>query len=297
MRIIHISDLHFGFPCYSPSQFFSKRMIGNANFLWRRRKIHSHRLIEAFLEQVDDFKGDVVMISGDFTTTAQKREFKEGIRFIQSLQSKGLKVFAIPGNHDAYTSSAYQNQDFYRYFAPYLPFEGWPGFHLKQHSVAHFTLSETLPHEKSGLGVILLDCSTNTNYFSSTGRMTEKIAINLQQLLSEIPKNQPILLMGHYPFFKNEHPKRQLKQADLLRKIIISSPQIRLYLHGHTHRHAIADLRENAFPLISDAGSISVKKRGTFNIIDCSDEAIHMTVHRFDQQWNVESRHAFKPLT
>lgn len=41
LRCAHLSDLHFSEPTWSPSQFFSKRWLGNLNLLLARKKVYT----------------------------------------------------------------------------------------------------------------------------------------------------------------------------------------------------------------------------------------------------------------
>jgi 3',5'-cyclic AMP phosphodiesterase CpdA len=71
MKIIHLSDLHFG--TETPD------IVG---------------MLEAAIEKSAP---DLVIISGDFTQVASRYEFKTACRFIDRLS---CPVFTVPGNHD-----------------------------------------------------------------------------------------------------------------------------------------------------------------------------------------------------
>lgn len=71
MRIIQISDLHFG--------------------------MHREEMIYPFLEEMGVLKPDVIMISGDMTQRAKEDQFLALRAFIDKLPGK---VLTVPGNHD-----------------------------------------------------------------------------------------------------------------------------------------------------------------------------------------------------
>lgn len=73
MRLLHISDLHFG-PPYLP-------MAG-----------------EALLRQAVDWDPDIIVASGDFTQRAKATQFAEARDFLDLLPERPLVV--VPGNHD-----------------------------------------------------------------------------------------------------------------------------------------------------------------------------------------------------
>ncbi|WP_035918585.1 metallophosphoesterase family protein [Legionella fairfieldensis] len=71
MRIIHISDLHFG--------------------------LHNPAIIEPFLEDISLLKPDIIIISGDLTQRAKPEQYKQLLKFLQCLPAL---LLIVPGNHD-----------------------------------------------------------------------------------------------------------------------------------------------------------------------------------------------------
>ncbi|MDR3503649.1 MAG: metallophosphoesterase [Legionella sp.] len=71
MRIVHISDLHFG--------------------------MHNPHIIEPFLEDLALLKPEIVIISGDLTQRARTEQFQQLSEFLQRLTVPQL---IVPGNHD-----------------------------------------------------------------------------------------------------------------------------------------------------------------------------------------------------
>ncbi|HHT0593056.1 TPA: metallophosphoesterase family protein [Legionella anisa] len=71
MKIIHISDLHFG--------------------------MHNPMIIESLLEDLNLLKPDVIIISGDLTQRAQPKQYKQLLEFLQHLT---MSLLIVPGNHD-----------------------------------------------------------------------------------------------------------------------------------------------------------------------------------------------------
>ena len=71
MKIIQISDLHFG--------------------------MHKQNLIEPFLNDLKTIKPDLILISGDLTQRAKKQQFIIANQFLKQLPAPFL---IVPGNHD-----------------------------------------------------------------------------------------------------------------------------------------------------------------------------------------------------
>ncbi|HEY0034555.1 MAG TPA: metallophosphoesterase [Devosia sp.] len=71
MKIVHISDLHFGH--------------------------HDPVLAKGFAADINALNADLVVASGDFTQVGTEEEFIQARQFLDSLTAP---VFAVPGNHD-----------------------------------------------------------------------------------------------------------------------------------------------------------------------------------------------------
>ncbi|WP_193336050.1 metallophosphoesterase family protein [Devosia beringensis] len=71
MKILHISDLHFGH--------------------------HDPALAEGFADDINAQQPDLIVASGDFTQIGTKEEFEQAREFLDTLTAP---VFAVPGNHD-----------------------------------------------------------------------------------------------------------------------------------------------------------------------------------------------------
>lgn len=71
MRLLHLSDLHFG--------------------------RHDDAVVETLAAEIRGQSPDLVVISGDFTQIGSRREFERARAFLDTLP---VPVFAVPGNHD-----------------------------------------------------------------------------------------------------------------------------------------------------------------------------------------------------
>jgi 3',5'-cyclic AMP phosphodiesterase CpdA len=71
MKILHISDLHFGH--------------------------HDPVLAEGFADDINAQTPDLIVASGDFTQVGTKEEFEQAREFLDKLKAP---IFAVPGNHD-----------------------------------------------------------------------------------------------------------------------------------------------------------------------------------------------------
>ena len=281
IRIAHISDLHFSKFSYSPIQFFSKRWLGNLNLLLNRSKQYLNERPFSLIPEFIQKEITHVVISGDLTTTSTNEEYKMAKRFVDKLQSHGMKVFCIPGNHDHYTKKSDRSKLFYQFF----PSPKESEFSLKTHGVCALPLAPSWH-------LVLMDTSLATSLVSSNGYFSKVLEENLKKLLEKIPKNNHIILVNHYPFLDHDLPRRRLIRGDALKRVVQTNPNIQMYLHGHTHRHTIADLRSNHLSLILNSGS-SGHIHGSWNLLELKEDSLKLTPYRYSDGWQEEKSHDF----
>jgi len=277
MKIAQISDLHFSHPTFAPSQLFSKRWIGNLNLLFSRRKEFETASLFHLVELFKKEGVDHIVITGDLTTTSFDKEFEAASQLVEQFKQAKIQVFALPGNHDQYTKSAYRKQLFYQFFPSCLgEKEGHPleKFDLKKDKIAIKSLSP-------GWWLILLDTAVATSLISSRGLFSSECEVSLEKALQSIPKDQHIILCNHFPFFDHESPRKTLVGSSRLKALIQRFKNIKMYLHGHTHRHCLADLRGNGYPIILDSGSTSHLEIGAWNLIEISPKDCKIQVFRY----------------
>jgi len=269
-RIIHISDLHFSKITLNPLQFFSKRWIGNTNLIFSRRNTYIRKHLDKLPALAKEMGVDLVLFSGDASTTGRRDELLEAKNYLQGF---GIKTLSVPGNHDHYTRKDYAQRSFYQALgnAPKGPF--------------------SLQKDKVEIGSIggkwhylLLDTVIATPIYSSQGYFSEELADKIKLALKEIPKDARILMLNHFPFFQFDNPRKRLKNGHALLELLKTDPRIQIYAHGHTHLHCIADLREDGLPIILDSGSTAHHKMGSFNIYDLSDDKLEIDIYKIKQE-------------
>jgi len=268
MRIAHISDLHFAVPTFSPLQFFSKRWIGNFYQLFSRKNELDPKQLCEMPDLFAALNVDTVLITGDLTTTAQIREYQLASEFIETLKERNLRVVVIPGNHDHYTKRSWRNKDFYRFFSDYSE----NGFSLKDDGVAIIPLDQSWT-------LIALDTAVATSLRSSNGHFTQGAEAALRKALKKVSLGENVIVMNHFPLFENDKASKNLVRAAELRTLLSSHPNVRFYIHGHTHIHCVADLRPSRLPIILDSGSASHLLKKSWNLIDISSSGA--TVHAY----------------
>jgi 3',5'-cyclic AMP phosphodiesterase CpdA len=274
-RLAHISDLHFSKLTWNPLQFCSKRWLGNLNLLFKRKQAFKPDDLTTLFPIFHERKIDAVLITGDLTSTSHEEEFILAQQFVKSLKQEKFKVFALPGNHDQYTKKAYKKQLFYQFFnATYAsPTDPLISLSLKEDEM-------TVVYFGHGWWLIALDTAIATSLISSNGYFSPRLEQNLEKALKEIPADHRVILINHFPIFSNESSRKSLIRKDALKKLIERFPKIKLFLHGHTHRHCIADLRSSHLPIFLDSGSTAQKEGGTWNLINIATSGCEVEVFK-----------------
>lgn len=293
-RLAHISDLHFSKPSWNPFQFCSKRWLGNLNYLLSRKNALKPENLTTLFPVFHEYKVDAVLITGDLTSTSHEEEFSLAKQFIDSLQLEKFNVFTLPGNHDQYTKKAYRNQLFYQFFnTHYSP---------SNDSLTSLSLKEnkmTAAHLGHGWWLLALDTAIATSLISSNGYFSPNLEQTLEKALKEIPSDHHVILLNHFPIFSNESSRKSLIRKEALKNLLERFPQVKLFLHGHTHRHTIADLRSSSLPIFLDSGSTARREGGTWNLIEMNSSGCDVEVFKSRNsigyaEWESAGRSSFK---
>lgn len=277
MRIAQISDLHYTHITWNPFRLLSKRFLGNLNWLLTRKSVFCPAQLDPLPDLFQSLGVDLVLLGGDFTTTALREEYEKASHFVERISQNWI---AIPGNHDHYTYSSFRKKHFYRYFSNQRDQISHPAdfFTLKDHGVEAHRIAPDW-------WLIALDTARATNPYSSKGLFSEKQETYFEEVLHLLPPGDSVICFNHYPFFQQDEPRRNLVRGEALQKQLQDAPQIRLYLQGHTHRHAIADLQAGGLPILLDSGCCVQGKEGTWNLIDLMPNHCTVSAYRWKERW------------
>ena len=224
-------------------------------------------------------RADLVLMGGDMSVTSLATEFKEAKKFIESF---GIPTLSIPGNHDCYTARSRRQKHFYRYFSNPIT----STYSLREHGVERHDLAH-------GWLLIALDTATATGPTSSRGLFSRETEAHLTALLRDIPTDRPILFWTHYPLFAHDHPSRTLDRCEALQALLAKHSNIRCYLHGHTHRPTIADLRPSGLPILLDSGCPVQKDIGGWNLLEIKPKSCKVDAYRWTEGWKKAKEQEF----
>jgi 3',5'-cyclic AMP phosphodiesterase CpdA len=262
--IAHLSDPHLGpLPSFSPFDLLSKRGLGAINYFRRRRKWHDMAVLDQIVADIVEEEPDAVACTGDLTNLALEKEFVPAAVFLGRL-GEPERVAAIPGNHDAYVSTA-ASAPARVWGANMSSDDGRVGFpFVRRHGkVALIGLSSAVP----------------TWPLAATGEVGAIQRDAVGPMLKGLKEEGFFrMLLVHHPLAEDDTPwMRRLRDAALLREIV-AREGAELVLHGHNHepaRQAIAG-PDGPVPVIGvpscSAGPLSHEPLAAYNLYDVEGE-------------------------
>ncbi len=183
IRLLQLSDLHFGPPYVEAAG-------------------------DAILEHLKKHAFEAVIITGDLTQRARRKQFVQARRFLEQLSQNGRPLLVIPGNHDLPLFRIWE-----RIFQPY---------HLYQSLIS----AERNPVlEIPGLTVVGVD-STHPLLRISNGRLGTRKLEFIKKMFEKSP-------VGNFRIVALHHPLLFVQDSKLL-SIFLDS-KVDLVLSGHAH--------------------------------------------------------------
>lgn len=250
-RLIHCSDIHFCVLPKNPFQCFNKRFKGLLRQLVGGVSFRAPAISQRFPQLVAQLEANGVCVTGDVTITALDSEFRLAKEFLSRIESIA-PVYIVPGNHDVYTYRALKKQTFYSYF---------PNKELQTHRIAFQKLTPNW-------WLVLLDCSCFNGWCAANGEVTNSQIVALEQFLASLPSLEHVIVANHYPLSPTTRPAHDLLNYAPLKSLLMNSPSVRMYLHGHDHHVEIDHLP----PLVVNSGSLTLPSNARFHIIDLYPE-------------------------
>lgn len=245
--LLHISDLHFG-----------------PNHLADRA--------EALASLAAARQPDWIVVSGDVTRRAKRKQFRAARSFIDSL---GAAVLTVPGNHDV---------PLYRVWERALaPFWAWR---------RHFSPElETWTGDES---VRIVGVNSAFNWTFTGGRVTRRQRRRLRRLLADAPSSCYRIAVVHHNLVGcgrlEDVPRPPLGAKATLRELDEAGAD--LVLSGHTHQSFVAAGEESgcgAVLLVAGTAACSrgrgvERGRNTCHWIEIGASAAEVSFLRFDRE-------------
>ena len=242
-RLIHLSDLHFG--------------------------AHDPILVEAVEQQVNAYKPDLVVISGDFTQRARTEQFKQACAFLGRLRDAGHQVLGVPGNHDVPLYDVLR-----RFLSPLTRYRKYI-----DDSLCPFHL---VP------GAAVLGINTARSATFKDGKINARQIEFIRDTFGRIDPKVPRVLVTHHPIFALPTGQGVGKPIDNQAVVLemIGALGVDVLLAGHNHRASHQDsadfVTKSTGALVIQAGTAtSTRVRGehqSFNRIAIDRDNVEVTL-------------------
>jgi 3',5'-cyclic AMP phosphodiesterase CpdA len=261
-QLIHISDVHFG-------------------------KTDA-RIIEALHSVSKKIAPDLIVISGDFTQRARISEFEEAATFIQTLQTTGLPIVAIPGNHDI----APLYDPLHRMRDPYSRYD---------RLIAPITVAAYFDPEIAIIGINTVRPSRFKD-----GRISKRDIEKAKEWLNERSPDSARIIVTHHPLdLPVRHQTHRLAYGSKRAVYALASAGVDLYLSGHHHKSsvvptAIRYTKKHRSAIALQAGTVSTRSRGelqSFNMLQIDGAKIDVINYLWNpakKDFLINATHSFK---
>ncbi len=220
MRLVLIGDIHAARLRVPPWRLLGKRFLGQLNLWLRRRHRFDLRLLPPVLERAASLNPDLMLLSGDLSTTALRGEFEDVSQSLAALDGR-VPIVIVPGNHDRYTFASARQRTLERVFAGSVP--------------QHFPDVRPLA---GSWRLLCLDAS-KPRILSSRGRLGSDQLNAAQQVVSSLSEQDGLVVICHYPFGAPPHVRmlwdHRLADDAAFEAMLANCRGRVLLLHGHVH--------------------------------------------------------------
>ena len=227
MKLAIIGDLHLFTLRIHPRRLLSRRVMAQSNLWLNRRHRFNHALLPALREKVASLSPDMLLLSGDVTTSSLESEFEDFMTFAQPLvgDAEGqanIPAVLVPGNHDRYTFRSRRKKRIEALLATVMP-------------AAFPEVRELRP----GWRLLALDAAIPNRMFSrgALGRTQFEAAADA---IAQTPADGALLVLCHYPCTLPPRVpsawSHDLKEDRALRRALEACPGRVVYVHGHIHK-------------------------------------------------------------
>jgi 3',5'-cyclic AMP phosphodiesterase CpdA len=275
-RLAQVSDLHcHGVYKFQLRDLFSKRALGAANLLVRRRRKHNMSLLKAMVRDLRGRAFDHLALTGDMCNIALVSEWTEALRWIGETQLPPERVTAIPGNHDAYIPEVVADGTFERLFAAY--------------QTAELRVDGAIYPFVQLRGEVALVCTSTavpTGDIGAWGKMGKAQLGRLESLLMapEVRQRLRVVLIHHPPLVNRPGEGRNLHDREAV-QALLAKTGAELVLHGHDHRdffNVLPGPEGSRIPIVG-VGSASYdgppEKHSRYNIYEIDGSAITVVTY------------------
>jgi len=221
MKLVLIGDIHLYSFKLRPRQWLSKRLLGLSNLYLFRRRTFAHERLHELFEQVAALKPDLILCSGDLTSTSLEIEFQDVMTYFEPL-AREFPIIMVPGNHDRYTFRSARTKRMEHVLRRMMPV-AFPHHQRLTDQWHLLALDSAIPQLVLSRGALGPD-------------QLERAGAFLAQRTAE----EGVVILCHYPVasppgFASSWT-HNLREDTQLRRMLEDCPARILFVHGHIHQ-------------------------------------------------------------
>ena len=239
MKLAIIGDLHLFTLRIHPRRLLSRRVMAQSNLWLNRRHRFNHALLPELTRRVLEVAPQMLLLSGDVTTSSLESEFEDFMTFARPLVGQepgqaGIPGALVPGNHDRYTFKSRRVKRIEDLLSTVMP-ATFPDVRELGPSWRLLSLDSAIP-----------------NKVFSRGALGSTQLAEAEAVIRETPADQGLVVLCHYPC---SLPPRvpsawshDLKEDAALRRALEACPGRVVYVHGHIHKpwHVLPEVVDDA---------------------------------------------------
>ena len=244
MRLVLVGDIHSYRLWVPPWLLLSKRIVGQANLWLNRRHQFDRTLLAPLVRQVRTVEPDMLLFSGDLTSTALPGEFDDVIKALSSI-ANAYPTVIVPGNHDRYTFTSARRRDLETSAGELMP-----------RQFPHFV---RLPSPADRWNLLALDGAV-PRIISSRGLAGADQLAQARKQIASLTDSDGLVVLCHYALRRLPEmtPMRwvhRLADAAEVEAMLADCPARILYLHGHVHVPWCWHRTEPGFERVTDVNA------------------------------------------
>ena len=229
--LVHFSDLHIAcikqIKCHD---LINKRFLGYLRWRLYRGAKHQNTLLDILKKDIQKRKPNHIAITGDLTHLSLPVEFKKARQWLQLLGTPA-RVTVVPGNHDAYVRTDWQQS-----FACWLDYMISDNQYRQSVSISGFdNLFPTL-RVRGRIALIGICTAHPSAPHLATGSIGNSQLEKLEPILKQTADRNlfRIMLVHHPPISGIVNRRKRLTDASSLYSLLVRYGT-ELILHGHSH--------------------------------------------------------------